>query len=53
MPSGGRHRCVFKHHALGAVLWDLGKADKAQLLKAMDGHVLAHAELVGMYQRSR
>ena len=42
---------VFKLYALGAVLPDLGKPDKAQLLKAMAAHELAHAELVGMYQR--
>jgi len=49
--SKGRHRYVFKLYALGAVLPDLGKPDKAQLLKAMEGHELAHAEPVGMYQR--
>ena len=51
--SKGRHRYVFKLYALGAVLPNLGKPDEAQLLKIMEGHELAHAELVRMYQRGR
>ena len=52
-PPTGRHRYFHKLYALDTVLSDLGKPDKAQLLKAMEGHVLAQAELVGTYQRSR
>jgi phosphatidylethanolamine-binding protein (PEBP) family uncharacterized protein len=35
------------------MLPDLGHPTKDQLLKAMDGHVLAQAELVGTYQKER
>jgi Raf kinase inhibitor-like YbhB/YbcL family protein len=51
-PPAGRHRYFHKLYALDTVLPDLGKPDKAQLLKAMEGHVLAHVELIGTYQRS-
>ena len=52
-PPKGRHRYVFKLYALDRLLPDLHKPDKAQLLKAMEGHVLAHAELIGTYQRGK
>ena len=32
---------------------DLHRPDKAQLLRAMEGHVLAHAQLIGTYQRGK
>ncbi len=50
-PPVGRHRYFHKLYALDTILADLGKPDKAQLEKAMQGHVLEHAELVGLYQR--
>ena len=50
-PPLGRHRYFHKLYALDTVLPDLGKATKAQLEKAMVGHVLASAELVGTYQK--
>lgn len=50
-PPVGRHRYVHKLYALDTVLPDLGRPDKARLLKAMEGHVLARAELIGTYQR--
>ena len=50
-PPIGLHRYFHKLYALDAVLPDLGRPSKAQLEKAMDGHVLARAELVGTYQR--
>ena len=50
-PPIGRHRYFFKLYALDVVLPDLGKASKATLEKAMHGHVLAQAELVGTYQK--
>jgi hypothetical protein len=52
-PPIGRHRYFHKLYALDSVLPDLGKPDKAQLLKAMEGHVMAETELIGTYQRSR
>ncbi|HJU71497.1 MAG TPA: YbhB/YbcL family Raf kinase inhibitor-like protein [Paucimonas sp.] len=52
-PPIGRHRYFFKLYALDTVLPDLGKPAKAQLEEAMRGHILAKAELVGLYQRSK
>jgi hypothetical protein len=52
-PPVGRHRYFHKLYALDAELPDLGAASKADLEKAMRGHVLAEAQLVGTYQRSR
>ena len=50
-PPIGRHRYFFKLYALDTALGDLGEPTKAQLEAAMKGHVVAHAELVGTYQR--
>ena len=50
-PPGQRHRYYFKVFALDARL-DLGPAArKADLLRAMRGHVLARGELVATYAR--
>jgi Raf kinase inhibitor-like YbhB/YbcL family protein len=46
-PPSGTHRYYFKLHALDMAL-DLGSgASKDQLLKAMQGHVLAQGQLMG------
>jgi hypothetical protein len=50
-PPIGRHRYFHKLYAVDTVLPDLGKADKAKLEKAMQGHILDKAELIGTYQR--
>lgn len=51
-PPKGRHRYFHKAYALDIVLADLGaQARKADLERAMAGHVLAMAELVGTYAR--
>jgi Raf kinase inhibitor-like YbhB/YbcL family protein len=50
-PPIGRHRYFHKLYALDTVLPDLGKADKAKLEKAMQGHLIDKAELIGTYQR--
>jgi hypothetical protein len=50
-PPIGRHRYFHKLYALDVVLADLGQPTKAELLRAMEGHVLAEAQLVGTYQR--
>ncbi|WP_206996336.1 YbhB/YbcL family Raf kinase inhibitor-like protein [Trinickia mobilis] len=50
-PPIGRHRYFVKLYALDTVLPDLGKPNKAALEKAMKGHILAHGELVGTYQK--
>ncbi|MGC1720204.1 MAG: YbhB/YbcL family Raf kinase inhibitor-like protein, partial [Isosphaeraceae bacterium] len=51
-PKGhGVHHYHFKLYALDAPLSVAVGIDKPGLLKAMQGHVLAEAELVGTYQR--
>jgi hypothetical protein len=50
-PPKGRHRYFLKLYALDIELPDLHGPDKTQLLKAMENHVVAQAELVGTYQR--
>lgn len=52
-PPVGRHRYFHKLYALDTLLPDLGRPSKAALEKAMNGHVLADAQLVGTYQRGR
>lgn len=52
-PPVGRHRYFHKLYALDVVLPDLGRPTKAQLLKAIKGHVLAEAQLVGTFQTGR
>jgi Raf kinase inhibitor-like YbhB/YbcL family protein len=51
-PPIGRHRYFHKLYALDAVLPDLGNPTKTELETAMEGHVIAQAELIGTYQRS-
>jgi Raf kinase inhibitor-like YbhB/YbcL family protein len=51
-PPIGRHRYFHKLYALDTVLPDLKHPTKAELVKAMEGHVLEEAELVGTYQKS-
>jgi len=50
-PPVGRHRYFFKLYALDTVLPDLAAPTKGALEKAMAGHVLASAELVGTYEK--
>jgi len=52
-PPIGRHRYFHKLYALDVVLGDLHSPDKRTLEAAMHGHVIAHAELVGTYQKQR
>jgi len=52
-PPIGRHRYFHKLCALDVVLPDLGAATKAELEAAMEGHVVARAELVGTYQKRK
>jgi Raf kinase inhibitor-like YbhB/YbcL family protein len=51
-PPIGRHRYVHKLYALDVVLPDLRQPNKAALEAAMQGHILAQAELVGTYQHA-
>ena len=50
-PPVGRHRYFHKLYALDVVLPDLKEPTKATLEKAMQGHVLAHLELIGTYEK--
>ncbi len=52
-PPIGRHRYFFKLYALDTELPDLGRPTRLTLEKAMKGHVLGQAELVGIYQKQR
>lgn len=52
-PPIGRHRYFHKLYALDIVLPDLRQPTKVQLEQAMKGHILAEAQLMGTYQKSR
>ena len=52
-PPGKLHRYYFKIYALDAALPLKGKVSKAEVEGAMQGHVLANAELMGSYQRHK
>jgi Raf kinase inhibitor-like YbhB/YbcL family protein len=50
-PPSGTHRYFFKLYALDMVLELDAGASKERLSQAMEGHILAEAELMGMYTR--
>ena len=50
-PSGKPHRFFFKLYTLDTLLNLKPGATKKDLLKAMEGHVLAEGQLMGTYQR--
>lgn len=52
-PPIGRHRYFFKLFALDTTLPDLRTPTKANLLKAMEGHVLEQTEMIGTYQKAK
>jgi len=52
-PPIGRHRYFHKLYALDTALPDLKRPKKAALEKAMQGHVLAQAVLIGTYQKRK
>ena len=52
-PPGKPHRYFFKLYALDTELAMRPRATKQDLLRAMAGHVLAEAQLMGTYQRAR
>jgi Raf kinase inhibitor-like YbhB/YbcL family protein len=51
-PPIGRHRYFFKLYALDTQLTGLSSPTKADLERAMKGHVIDSGELVGTYQKS-
>jgi len=50
-PPIGKHRYFFKLYALDAMLPDLSNPNKATLESAMQAHILAKTELIGLYQK--
>ncbi len=50
-PPSGEHRYVFKLYALDSELALEAGANKAALLAAMEGHVLASGQLTGVFER--
>lgn len=50
-PPIGRHRYFHILYALDLVLPDLGQPTKDRLLSMIEGHILAHTELVGTYEK--
>jgi len=50
-PPGGTHRYYFKLYALDTEINLKTGITKAQLLKTMEGHILAEGQLMGRYSR--
>lgn len=50
-PPGKPHRYFFKLYALDESLDLTSSSTKQDLEKAMEGHILTRAELIGLYQR--
>jgi Raf kinase inhibitor-like YbhB/YbcL family protein len=51
-PPIGRHRYFHKLYALDRMLEGLDRPTKAEVERAMHGHVIAQAQLVGTYAKS-
>jgi Raf kinase inhibitor-like YbhB/YbcL family protein len=52
-PPIGRHRYFFKIYALDSLLPDLRQPDKAALERAMRGHIVGEARLLGTYEKGQ
>ncbi|MEM4240241.1 MAG: YbhB/YbcL family Raf kinase inhibitor-like protein [Candidatus Woesearchaeota archaeon] len=52
-PPSGTHRYFFKIYALDTMLDLPAGSNKAALLGAMKGHIIAEASLMGTYQRRK
>lgn len=50
-PPKGTHRYFFKVYALDCKLEIPGRSNKAELEKAMTGHILGFGELIGLYKK--
>jgi Raf kinase inhibitor-like YbhB/YbcL family protein len=50
-PPVGRHRYFHKIYALDCTLKEIHKPTKANVLDAMDGHVISEAMLCGLYEK--
>jgi len=51
-PPIGRHRYFFKLYALDTKLGPIDRPTKSAVLDAMQGHVLAEAQIVGTYKKT-
>ena len=49
-PRGSAHRYFFKLYALDSQTSLKAGATKAELERAMNGHILAQAQIIGIYQ---
>jgi len=52
-PPIGKHRYFHKLYALDTILTDIKEPTKKAIEAAMKGHIVAQAELVGTYKKSR
>lgn len=53
-PPSGTHRYFFKIYALDIEKINLNQnATKNDILKAINGHILAHTEMIGLYKRKK
>jgi len=52
-PPSGTHRYYFKVYALDTILNLSGRVTKADVIKAIQGHVLAEGQLMGRYARQK
>jgi Raf kinase inhibitor-like YbhB/YbcL family protein len=52
-PPGKAHRYIFKLYALNATTGLAPGATRANLLKAMNGHLLGEGQLMGTYERQQ
>jgi len=52
-PPSGTHRYFFKIYALDSELPLKGGATKAELLKALEGHIVLEGQLIGTYRHQR
>ena len=50
-PPSGTHRYFFKLYALDTAISPGNNAGKGEVLRAMKGHVLAEAELMGIFKK--
>lgn len=51
-PPIGRHRYFFKLYALDTILETLPNPTKVEIEKAMEGHIISQAEMIGTYQKA-
>jgi Raf kinase inhibitor-like YbhB/YbcL family protein len=52
-PPSGTHRYFFKIYALDAILQVQKGADKITVEKALQSHVIAYGELIGLYKKQK